>query len=305
MKQKTTSTILSSNYQIFMEFKMRVLFLLFIFCCLSAESNITYIDLRTEHFVVGVSPSVGGRIYKLIADDQNISVWNERLLYHWNREEHYGYHLYGGNEIWLSPQSQWQKKWPPNMSMTTLPWDILDQSPTGISMQSQPQSDDVWQLKRDIKIINQNSFSNTVTLTNISKIEQAAGIWFMNRAPRDTKIHLPADIKGKDDVSTALMKDAVLNDKAWKMIDYNDYRQGKLYYHSDSNYCSITRNGVRWHIAIAFNPDGAVHSEQADYEIARDPKLVEFEYHGPCIAVEPQLSISATETWTLTILNEN
>ncbi len=283
---------------------MRSLILLLLCTFLYAESNITYIDLRTEKFVLGVSPSVGGRIYKLIADNQNMCIWDETLLYNWNRKNHYGYHMYGGHEVWLSPQSAWKKAWPPEMNISTLPWTILKQDPQSISLQSTIRDGSSWQAKRDIKIINQESFSNTITLTNISDTEQTAGIWFMNRCRRDTRIHFPNDIKGKDDVSSALMKDDVIKGKPYKRIKYNDHRPGKLYYHSNANECFVTRNGVRWRISLSFTPDGTPHKEQADYEIARLSGIVEYEFHGPCVKVKPKASISATETWSVEILGE-
>ena len=87
-----------------------------------------------------------------------------------------------GDTFWPSPQARFD--WPPPPILDKSPYEILAESPLGLTLRSAPDPDFGFQVEKRVEL-SEHGLAMQFTLTNIWSRAQAVAPWQVTRAPRE------------------------------------------------------------------------------------------------------------------------
>lgn len=306
---------------------------MFVPLTLSAQAEVERIILDNGTVAVEITPDIGGRLLSAHLSGQpnflkiGAAVTTEPDPLVTPEANNIGYL---GHEIWVGPQSQWwtqqllnderrAKKavWPPDPFLILAKNKIAEKKTQQVILRSPASPISGVAIKKTYALVddNPNQIQLNVEATNIRDTKVSWDIWFNTRVPYSSHVYVP--VAKENDARIEHFSDATydglthnFSDGIFALENSNSAqkqgRKGKIFIQPSQGWMAAFRDKQLLIIQFNLRPKSAIHPEQGQIELYQEflnaepaEGLLELEVHAPYKTLQPGVSMSAAETWTL------
>ncbi|MCB9772604.1 MAG: DUF4380 domain-containing protein [Candidatus Omnitrophica bacterium] len=263
---------------------------------------------------LGFVPQLGGRIMSLkyrgeeiffVQDERRGEVFNfDQLI---GDKKEFGFHFWGGNKTWVSPERLWVDKIPP-LDLDAGKYEFsFDHNK--VTMQSAICRETGLCITRDIKIGSDSEVILTETIKNESLTPLRRGIWSVTQLLRPFDIYLPTAMENvrlyddEDFKNCPIAKYMSKHDESTRISCFDDghFKFGARLEQGKVRALRQMKNAI-----LEFDKTFSVDSN-AEYghgscvEIYNSPyyNYCEIEVHSPLVILNPGQSFSQEQEWRL------
>lgn len=314
-------------------FLVRIFFPMFLFSAVSAQAEISRVQLTNGTLVAEVTPDIGGRLLSVaLVDQPNFLRVGAAVLSEPNPEvtPNADNIAYLGHETWVGPQSQWwvhqmvnpergaiKAVWPPDPFLILAKHTVREKNAHHLVIQSPNSPISGVALQKTFSLVDgkPNQLRLNVSAQNIRDSNVAWDIWFNTRVHHSTNVYVP--VASMNDVRIEHFTDATygplehnFNDGFFALENFSPSahqgRKGKVFIQPERGWMAAFRDQQVLIIQFALQPKSAIHPEQGQVELYQeflngslDEGLLELEVHAPYKTLKPHESMSADEIWIL------
>ena len=254
----------------------------------STESNVEQEEpalpsLQSKSITFEVDPEIGGRVASFRFKGQEVLAVD--------RDPD---HLHWGSTVWPSPQEDWS--WPPPLGVDRKPYQIKEQTPDKIRLESTRDAYKNIQVSKTFTLQDEHTVLLTYTFKNNGDSSIQVGIWENSRIPYAGEIQwrsgplLP-------DTTAGLQQDTLHS----RLVLGKQPRAGKLFIDSPVGRIHYRKDSLLWIKRFELTPSDQVAPNQAAIELYYDPPrgFAEIEVQGPYTLLEAGAQTSYSVQWSL------